>query len=58
MKKYETIVEKDENNELVIPFDEELMSEIGWEVGDTIEWTENDNGSFTLTRVVKDEQSN
>jgi plastocyanin len=58
MKKYETIVEKDENNELVIPFDEDLMSEIGWEVGDTIEWTENDNGSFTLTRVVKDEQSN
>jgi adenine specific DNA methylase Mod len=58
MKKYETIVEKDENNELVIPFDEELMSEIGWEIGDIIQWTENENGSFTLTRVVKDEQSN
>jgi hypothetical protein len=58
MKKYETIVEKDENNELVIPFDEELMSEIGWEVGDTIEWTENVDGSFTLTRVVKDELTN
>ena len=58
MKKYETIVEKDENNELVIPFDEDLMSEIGWEIGDIIQWTENENGSFTLTRVVKDEQSN
>jgi hypothetical protein len=34
------------------------MSEIGWEVGDIIQWTENENGSFTLTRVVKDEQSN
>jgi hypothetical protein len=53
MKKYETIVEKDENNELVIPFDEELMLEIDWEVGDIIQWSENENGSFTLTRVEK-----
>jgi hypothetical protein len=51
-------IEKDENNELVIPFDEELMSEIGWELGDTIQWTQNEDGSFTLTRVVKDERTN
>ena len=54
MKKYETIVEKDENNELVIPFDEELMSEIGWELGDTIQWTQNEDGSSTLTRIEKE----
>lgn len=46
-------LEEDENGDLIIPFDEDLMSEIGWELGDTIQWTENDDGSFTLTRVVK-----
>ena len=46
-------LEQDENGDLVIPFDEELLSEIGWELGDTIQWTENEDGSFTLTRVTK-----
>ena len=47
-------IEEDENGDLIIPFDEELMSEIGWELGDTIQWTENEDGSFTLTRIEKE----
>lgn len=37
--------------ELVLPISDELMKEVGWKIGDTIRWTEQDNGSWHLTKV-------
>jgi hypothetical protein len=36
--------------EQFIIFPEEIMTEVGWQDGDTIVWKDNGDGSWTLTR--------
>jgi len=52
--KYNLTVEEDpETGELVLPFTDEIIDELGWKVGDTIDWKDNHDGSFTLSKVDK-----
>jgi sulfite reductase beta subunit-like hemoprotein len=37
--------------DLVLPLSDKLMREVGWEIGDTIRWTEQKDGSWHLTKV-------
>jgi len=30
---------------------EGIAEELGWEIGDTLQWTNNQNGTFTLKKV-------
>ena len=39
-----------ESGELAIPLDAELLATLGWKTGDTIEWTDRKDGSFSLAR--------
>jgi hypothetical protein len=43
-------LEKDENGDLILPLSDELCAEAGWSIGDTIEWIDNANGSWTLRK--------
>lgn len=43
-------LEKDENGDLILPIGDELCSELGWKVGDTIEWIDNGDGSWTMRK--------
>lgn len=43
-------LEKDENGDLILPLGDELCSELGWKVGDTIEWIDNGDGSWTMRK--------
>jgi bifunctional DNA-binding transcriptional regulator/antitoxin component of YhaV-PrlF toxin-antitoxin module len=49
-------VEADSDGELLLTFPDELMEDLDWKVGDTIQWIMNDDGSCTLKK--KDENSN
>lgn len=40
----------DKDGEFFIEFSEEFLREIGWKEGDTIEWIDNHDGSFTLKK--------
>ena len=42
--------EDPETKELIMPFPPDLLSQMGWDFGDTIEWHDNKDGSFTLTK--------
>jgi hypothetical protein len=46
-------LKKDEAGNLILPLDDQLMKEAGWEIGDTIEWIDNDDGSWTLAKKEK-----
>lgn len=35
----------------LLTFPPELLKEIGWEVGDSLEWIDNEDGSFTLRKI-------
>ena len=42
----------EETGEHMLEFPVDLMAEVGWEIGDSITWTDNKDGSFTLSKSV------
>jgi len=34
----------------ILTFPPELLKETGWEVGDSLQWIDNEDGSFTLRK--------
>ncbi len=53
MSKHWTIkLEEDaETGDLILPFTDDILQEAGWKEGDTLEWIDNKNGSWTLKKV-------
>lgn len=51
-KTWTVTVEEDPDSpdECILPFPEDLLLEAGWREGDTIAWTENGDGTWTLTK--------
>lgn len=47
-------LEKDENGDLILPLSDELCKEVGWKVGDVIEWIDNGDGSWTMKKLEKE----
>lgn len=45
-----TILEEDENGNLCLNLDDETLNAVGWKIGDTITWTDNKDGTFTLMK--------
>lgn len=44
-------VEEDPNTkELVIPFPADMLAQVGWDFGDTLLWSDNQNGSWTISK--------
>ena len=49
--KQAVVKEDPETKELYIEFDDETMQELGWNVGDTIQWIDNNDGSWSLKKA-------
>ena len=49
-----TIVTDPETGELVLPLDDEIFDETGWEIGDTLEWIDQKDGSWLLRKQEKE----
>ena len=48
-------VQEDENGELFLQFPEDLMEQLGWKVGDTINWdTDEATGRAVVRKVEPD----
>ena len=45
-----TLEEDPKTGELILPFTNEMLNEVGWQEGDTIEWIDNNNGSWSLIK--------
>ena len=53
-KRYTVTLEWDEETkEHILPLPEELTKELGWDVGDTVRWIDNKDGSFSLKKKEK-----
>ena len=51
------IIEVQENNttkELFIEFPEEALSQVGWAEGHDLEWIENNDHTWTIKKIPKD----
>lgn len=49
-KSWTANVQEDADGDCYIVFPEDLMERIGWQEGDNINWSDNGDGSFTLTK--------
>lgn len=55
-KIYTVDVQENESGEQYIEFPLEMMNEVQWKEGDNINWQDNKDGSFTLTKVVEEQK--
>ncbi len=53
---YIVTIEKDpETGDLILPLPDELLKEAGWKTGDTLDWKDNGDGTFTMTKKEETE---
>lgn len=45
-----TLEEDAETGELILPFNDEMLQELGWKEGDVLEWIDNKDGSWSLVK--------
>jgi hypothetical protein len=38
--------------DLILPLTDEMTAGLGWEVGDTLKWIDNQDGTWTIKKVV------
>ena len=54
MTQYSIDLEEDpETGDIILPLPPELLAEAGWKEGDDLVWTDNGDGSFTMTKKEK-----
>jgi len=46
----EVIQDEQDPEQLLLDLGTELCEQLGWRVGDTLNWTDNGDGSWTLTK--------
>jgi len=44
-----------ETGDLVLPLPDKLMEETGWKTGDTLDWKDNGDGTFSMTKQKTEE---
>ena len=44
------VVKDPETGDLILEFPDEMMAQVGWKTGDTVEWIDNKNGSWTIRK--------
>lgn len=55
-KKYTVTVEEDpETGDLILPFTDDMIKELGWKEGDTVKWVDNQDGSWKLVKPFRTE---
>lgn len=56
-KSWTITLEQDPENpgELIMPFPPDLLAQVGWDFGDTIEWKDLHNGTWSLSKKETEE---
>jgi hypothetical protein len=45
------LIKDPETGELILPLSDEIFQNLGWEIGDTIQWIDNKDGSWTMKKI-------
>jgi hypothetical protein len=53
MTSWTITVEEDGNGDCILPLPQELLDLQGWVDGDTLEWIDNKDGSWSIQKVEK-----
>ena len=47
-----TVVLEEAGDDLILPLPQELLAELNWHIGDTLQWTEQGEGSWSLKKKL------
>jgi hypothetical protein len=47
-----TAILEEDGDDLIMPLPQELLDELDWHTGDTLEWTEHSEGGWSLRKKV------
>ena len=51
-----TVEEADDGSgDIVLPFPQDFLDQQGWKEGDTLDWKDNEDGSWTLSKVESEQ---
>ena len=50
-KSYLINLEDGKDGEVTLPFPAEMLAELGWNEGDTLDWTDNKDGTFSIKKI-------
>jgi len=54
-----TVEEADDGSgDLVLPLTDEIMESAGWQIGDTLEWIDNKNGTWSIKKIENEPSTN
>jgi bifunctional DNA-binding transcriptional regulator/antitoxin component of YhaV-PrlF toxin-antitoxin module len=45
-----TIEQDPDTGDLMLPFTDEILAELGWKEGDVLDWVDNQDGSWSLVK--------
>lgn len=48
----------DGSGDLVLPLTDEIMESAGWQTGDTLEWIDNKNGTWSIKKIENETSTN
>ena len=51
MTTYTLDVKETDDGEFFIELNDEILNQVGWVIGDVLTWTDNKDGSFTITKA-------
>ena len=46
-----SLEEDPETGDLILPLNDDILAETGWKTGDTIDWIDNKDGSWTMKKI-------
>lgn len=51
-KSWTIVLDQDpETGDLIMPLSDEILESAGWKEGDTLEWIDNENGTWSLRKL-------
>ena len=45
-----TLEEDPKTGDLILPFTPDMLAQVGWDFGDVLNWHDNNDGSWTLSK--------
>lgn len=45
-----------DSDEYLLPLGDEVCQILGWKIGDTVKWIDNQNGTWTIKKVENDQK--
>jgi hypothetical protein len=50
-------LEEDDNGDLILPLNQDILNQMGWDIGDDLIWEELPSGSWSIKKKETDEKS-